>query len=279
MPVSQKTLKRLFGLSRNQCAMPGCTSAIIVGETVIGDVCHIRARRNAGPRYDPSLTAAERDAFENLVLLCSTCHKLVDTDPERHPVAALTAIKREHEEREPERLHLSAEEDRQVELLWQHLRADNKRVTRSAGDVTASGPIQANASTGGTAVVFVGPNQGTVNIGTSPPKASGSHYAANSIGADANLSGYIEYLVGLYVKYMQTDAPDEGVSFAKIGRAIKRKFRLDTQRRGDLPVARFRDLVQFVVDEKLAKTRVGRQHLRRGTPLCASFEEWREGHR
>lgn len=279
MPISQKTNKRLFGLSRNQCAMPRCVSPLVVGETVVGELCHIRARRKAGPRYDPAMTAAERDGSENLVLLCSTCHKLVDADPDRFTPERLAEIKRAHEAQEPERLHLSEAELRQAEILLQHHLARTKRTSSSAGDVTVGGPVQANAATGGVALVITGSNQGTVNVRTSSPQSAGPKYPANSIGADANMSGYVEYLIGLYVKYMKADEPDEGRSFAKIGQQIKRRYRLDTRTRGHLPVAKFRDLVEFIVDEKLAKTRVGRKHLRDGTKLCATFEEWRSGHR
>ena len=77
MAITASTMKRLFGLSRNQCTMPDCESPIIIGEAVVGEICHIRARGKGGARYDSSLTAAQKDDFENLTLLCGTCHTLV----------------------------------------------------------------------------------------------------------------------------------------------------------------------------------------------------------
>lgn len=96
-----KTIKRLFALSGNQCAFPGCLSPIIAissGE-IIGEVCHIKAQRPNAPRYDPSQNDSERHAFENLILLCPLHHTLVDSDADSYTVEHLIQIKNEHEKR------------------------------------------------------------------------------------------------------------------------------------------------------------------------------------
>jgi hypothetical protein len=72
MSYSEVTIKRLFARSQNQCAMPKCSAPLIIGETVVGEICHIRARSKKGPRFDATLSAAQRDEFPNLLLLCST---------------------------------------------------------------------------------------------------------------------------------------------------------------------------------------------------------------
>jgi hypothetical protein len=89
MSIQDSTIKRLFGMSSNQCAIPDCKSPLIIDEVVVGEICHIRARRKGGARYDPALSPAQRDEFENLILLCSTCHKLVDSSPREYSVAFL----------------------------------------------------------------------------------------------------------------------------------------------------------------------------------------------
>ena len=73
-------IKRLFSLSGNQCAEPNCYSKMIAddGITVLGEICHISAASENGPRYDPSLDNNKRRSFENLILLCPSHHKMVD---------------------------------------------------------------------------------------------------------------------------------------------------------------------------------------------------------
>lgn len=39
--------KRLFALSSNPCAFPGCPAALIAGETVVAKICHIKGARPA----------------------------------------------------------------------------------------------------------------------------------------------------------------------------------------------------------------------------------------
>lgn len=94
---SSRTLKRLFGLSNNRCAFPRCSCALIEGATVIGEACHIKASSPGGPRFDPDQTAAERHGFENLILLCTNHHTVIDDDEEAYTVERLLAMKAAHE--------------------------------------------------------------------------------------------------------------------------------------------------------------------------------------
>ena len=98
MAISSTTVKRLFAESGNVCAFPGCSVAMIDGDTgtVVGEVCHIRARRPGGPRYDAAMRDAERDAHGNLLLLCGSHHKLVDSAASKFPVQVLDEMKRKH---------------------------------------------------------------------------------------------------------------------------------------------------------------------------------------
>lgn len=91
-------------MSGNQCAVPDCKSPLIIGDTVVGEICHIRARRKGGSRHDPQLTAAQKDEFENLILLCSTCHKLIDSNPADYSSEWLLSIKASHERTAPQPL-------------------------------------------------------------------------------------------------------------------------------------------------------------------------------
>ena len=95
-----QTIKRLFALSKNQCAYPDCRDALIRGAgTVVADVAHIKAQSPKGLRYDPSQNDVERHAFENLMLLCPNHHRVIDDEKNltQFPVDVLLEMKSKHE--------------------------------------------------------------------------------------------------------------------------------------------------------------------------------------
>lgn len=65
----------------------------------VGVAAHITGASAGGPRYDPLLTAAQRQDIANGIWLCQTCAKLVDDDPTRFPSNRLRAWKVEAEYR------------------------------------------------------------------------------------------------------------------------------------------------------------------------------------
>ena len=93
------TIKQLFAVSGNRCAFPGCNLPLVdAGSgTVLGEICHIKARSPEGPRYDPAQTEKERHVFGNLLLLCPAHHKIVDDNPGEYTVEWLLATKAQHE--------------------------------------------------------------------------------------------------------------------------------------------------------------------------------------
>ena len=259
MPITPTTIKRLFARSGNRCAMPRCQSVLVNGEHVLAEICHIRARRKGGPRYDPALSAADRDGFANLILFCPTCHTLADKDRKTYTVDFLTRAKAFHEGQ--------AAVELTTPVVDQALRIFAK--------ISESKSAKAVAKGRGIAVAIGGDNHAPINIKTSTDRGVRG-YPANSIGADANLTNYIEYLCGLYVDYAASMYPDENDRWIRIGTAIKRKFRLKKRTRSHLSAERFNDLVLFL-REKLAETPPGKKHLRDGTKMCRTFEEFRHG--
>lgn len=94
------TLKRLFALSGNQCARPNCGTVLMSSDGVlIGEVAHICAESEGGPRWDAKLSDAQRRGFDNLLLLCPTCHTLIDKDPAAYKKSKLRRWKRDREAR------------------------------------------------------------------------------------------------------------------------------------------------------------------------------------
>lgn len=94
---SDATIKRLYARSGNQCAFPGCKVMIVQDTTMVGAICHIRAARSGGPRYDTAQPAAERHGEDNLILLCANHHRVIDGDAETYTPEALQAMKAQHQ--------------------------------------------------------------------------------------------------------------------------------------------------------------------------------------
>jgi len=65
---------------------------------MVGVAAHITAAAVGGPRYDPSLTSAERSSERNGVWMCQTHAKFIDDNPNDYPVATLERWKRQHED-------------------------------------------------------------------------------------------------------------------------------------------------------------------------------------
>lgn len=104
-----------------------------------------------------------------------------------------------------------------------------------------------------------------------PPK---SKYPKNAIGSDANLVNYIDYLFGLAIEYWEGA---EGMNAGRLGKKIKTKFRLKLRTRNHLSVERFEELVEFIIEDLLKPSPAGKRHLRQGTKLCRTLEEFRFG--
>jgi hypothetical protein len=93
------TVSRLYCVSRNRCAYPGCNNPLLdpITKVLIAEVCHIKADSPNGPRYDANQSDAERHGFANLIILCSNHHKVIDTDVQTWSVERLVQLKQQHE--------------------------------------------------------------------------------------------------------------------------------------------------------------------------------------
>ena len=100
---NEQTKLRLFAASGGYCQNPGCLRGLFLetgSERIhIAEIAHVFAAADHGPRPNPSLSSAERGAFENLILLCSVCHTMVDKAEEDFPDSVLARWKLDHEER------------------------------------------------------------------------------------------------------------------------------------------------------------------------------------
>jgi hypothetical protein len=94
---SPQTLKRLFALSGNECAFPGCTNRLINDRNAKNsNICHIEAAKEGGQRFNPNMTDKQRADYENLILLCIQHHDETN-DVATFTVDKLKAMKKSHE--------------------------------------------------------------------------------------------------------------------------------------------------------------------------------------
>jgi hypothetical protein len=139
---SAKTYNLLYAKSSNCCAFPGCTNPITIGQTLVGNVCHIKAASSGGPRYDPKQTNEDRHGYENLLLMCSIHNKIVDSDEAAYTVERLKQMKADHEARS---MPISDEDKR----LAVNLLVSARGQTTLAGDITVTAANPQNSVVAG----------------------------------------------------------------------------------------------------------------------------------
>ena len=100
MPIKEKDIKLLWGNAGGHCSNPDCRTRVSEvgadGEGYLtGEQAHIVARQAGGPRGQD---VSGSNSYENLVLLCPTCHTRIDKSPEgTYPVEMLLEWKTQHE--------------------------------------------------------------------------------------------------------------------------------------------------------------------------------------
>jgi len=62
-------------------------------------MAHIIAASDAGPRADALVRPVDRGAYENIILLCPTCHAIVDKAPQDYPDDLLRRWKANHRDK------------------------------------------------------------------------------------------------------------------------------------------------------------------------------------
>lgn len=103
MAISDKVKRKLLAASGGFCGNPNCHRNLFdffeTGEVKnIEELAHIIGQKENGPRGDDELPLTERDEFENIILLCQTCHTTIDKNPHLFPQATIRKWKQEHQE-------------------------------------------------------------------------------------------------------------------------------------------------------------------------------------
>lgn len=99
--ISIATKLLLFSEASGHCQNPDCLDALfpieLGGDKHIAEMAHMIPHGEAGPRHaDRPADDFDPDAFENLILLCPTCHTKIDNDPDGFPRGILLEWKQNH---------------------------------------------------------------------------------------------------------------------------------------------------------------------------------------
>ncbi|HZS20418.1 MAG TPA: HNH endonuclease signature motif containing protein [Pseudonocardiaceae bacterium] len=99
MPKVQESVRRrLWQTGNGMCYM--CKKELDSGNSKLqpsAKVAHIIARGPTGPRANPDVPIATRNAIENLMLMCPDCHDKIDNNPGHYTVDLLRELKTQHE--------------------------------------------------------------------------------------------------------------------------------------------------------------------------------------
>lgn len=103
---TSSTARALWLKSGNQCAYPTCQKTLLDDAGIfVGEIAHIEGLNPGSARYNPSMTDEERNAPENLMLMCPTHHTEVDKD-KRRTVLELKKWKSDHERKYSDISHI-----------------------------------------------------------------------------------------------------------------------------------------------------------------------------
>lgn len=101
--VGKRDQNVLCTKSGNRCAMPECRKELVVEgnindrSSLVAQMAHINGEKPRSARYDASMPDADRNRHENLILVCPSCHKNIDDQPNTYTVEKLLEIKQSHE--------------------------------------------------------------------------------------------------------------------------------------------------------------------------------------
>ncbi|MEV0359368.1 hypothetical protein AB0H71_25260 [Nocardia sp. NPDC050697] len=116
LPIKTQTMRELMFRSGGRCAMTDCGLPLTSPTGGwIGTVAHIVGAERDAPRGDSPMTAEERAAIGNLILMCATHGREVDapdTGEANFPLERLRAMKEKHEAKVTEAVTAAIEQDR-----------------------------------------------------------------------------------------------------------------------------------------------------------------------
>lgn len=99
--IPSATKYRLFSKASGHCQRPECLEnlfpAEMGGDKHIAEMAHVIPHGKKGPRHEKRPEEKfDPDIYDNLILLCPTCHTIIDKDPDAFPRDLLLGWKQDH---------------------------------------------------------------------------------------------------------------------------------------------------------------------------------------
>lgn len=254
---SAATIKRLFALSNNRCSFPRCISPIISASgSILGKICHIKARKRGGPRFDSKQSDEERHSFDNLILLCGQHHDVIDKESGIYTADILCEMKQAHERRG--RIEIQPDDSIFSNILLNDYR--QIQISNNSGNVMVNSPGAIQAKTVNIKTV-------KKNVKVLPPDGT--------ISCDLKMRGYIKHLIDRYQDFAGNDPTRKGDFFhGALYSNIQKNFGVKWD---FVPVGRFEDLVDYL-QKRINKTRQACINKGRGYKSFSTFDEFCEKH-
>lgn len=103
MAITEKTKRKLWAASGGFCANPDCHAELFHffddgNISNIEEFAHIIGKKEDGPRGNHNMSRSDRDNFDNILLLCPTCHSLIDKNPKKFSDSLLISWKQCHQD-------------------------------------------------------------------------------------------------------------------------------------------------------------------------------------
>lgn len=115
MAIREKAIKLLWSNAAGRCSFTDCKERLTVEQAAqsaphtLGEMAHIKGKREGSNRYDKDQIGEQRDSYENLILLCPNHHTMIDK-PENegiYTVDVLMEMKIAHENNVSKKLEVS----------------------------------------------------------------------------------------------------------------------------------------------------------------------------
>lgn len=250
-----QTIKKLFVLSGNRCAFPHCPSSLVeTSGVVIGEICHIHAKSENGPRFAGLPPSIECHAFENLILLCPLHHKVIDDKPELYTAEVLRERKMAHES-------VMSRTERPEDTFYAQILLGafkNMSINNNSGNITINSPNSIQGH-----FVTVKSVKGRTKI-EAPP---------GSLGADRVLNRYIAHLISRYNEFASKDPSRKAkFGFGAITKNIESNFGARWQL---LDTGHAQKVIEYL-QARINRTRLARINKGKGIQAYSTLEEYAE---
>ncbi len=134
MSISTVVKRKLWASSGGYCGKPDCNKDLFSffesSEIInIEEFAHIKSQSKNGPRGINELPINQRDEFDNIILLCPTCHSTIDKNPHLFPDDIIKQWKKNHMERIKNLFHAPKFNSREeARKFLKQILAENKMI-------------------------------------------------------------------------------------------------------------------------------------------------------